>query len=106
MGQGAKAAREVARREGLDGSVHRIPQLAIGIDEQERQELVPVLHVPVDRRGHDAEVAGHRAEREGGGSVQGEMLAAQPDDLLDGPDAGLFAGRPGLGGFGHSPRMA
>ena len=44
--------------EGLARAIHGVGQVRIGVDEQERQEVVAAGHVPVDRRRDQAKLAG------------------------------------------------
>jgi hypothetical protein len=80
-------ARDVGQRR-LD----RRAELVVPVDDEEGQQLVAALHVPVDRRRHHAEVPGNRAERERGSAVPGQVLPSDPGDVVHRLRASAFPG--------------
>ena len=92
-GPAQRTVPELCRGDGLDGRIHRVPEIVVGIHEQEGQQLVTVPDVSVDGRGDHPQVTCDGAERECGGPMFRQVLTAQPDDVRDGLCPGPFSGR-------------
>ena len=107
--EGKEPAAVVAVGHGIDGGVDLVAQLAVGVDQKEGQEFVAALDIAVHGGGYDAKVPGDGAKGERSGTMQRQVLAAEPDDVRDGLGPGPFAGSLGLflgGGCpGHEPSM-
>ena len=84
------AAASTSRAEGV-----------VGLDDEERQQLVPAGHVAVDGRRHHADLAGHGAQRQTGGAVGRQLAPGRGQDL--GGDLGTAParGRPCTVGHRH-----
>ena len=63
------------------GAIDLVGEVGVGVDEQQRQQLVAAGHIPIDRRRHHAEVAGDGTQRQPGRAVFHQMAPAELDDL-------------------------
>jgi hypothetical protein len=74
-------AEVVAPSRTATGAVHGIGQLGVGVDQQQRQQVVAIGDVPIHRRRHHAQVARHRAKRQGRRALGGQVPAPDLEDL-------------------------
>jgi len=80
-----------------DRRVDPVADLVVGVDDEQGEQVIAAPDVAVDRRRHDAEVARHRAQGQRRRADAGELLAAEPEDVVE----GLLMGA--LPGSGHGP---
>ena len=78
------------RRRLLDGRAEGV----VGLDDQQRQQLVAAGDVAVHRRRHHAELAGHGAQRQRGGAVGRQLVAPGAHDLRRDLGSRPFRGHP------------
>ena len=76
---------------GRHGRLRGVAEFVVSVDDEQRQQFVAALDVPVDGGRHDAEVACDGPQRQGGGADRGQLFASDPRDVLQRLLAGAFS---------------